>query len=201
MDGENIVLDKPTYIGACVCEFAKLHMYTLLYDKLMKIFPDCQMVYTDTDSFIVRVEHPTNYPISKPEDLFAYIRTKDPDLIGSIGGQVKSETGEDDTIQEVIALRSKVYAYKTLKGHIGKRAKGTTHDAQEMQLDWNAYKQALDSLTSVNTRNVQFVRKTFKIASLDVFRLSLSVNDGKRRICRDGKHTHAFGYPLPPEEL
>ena len=202
MDGENIVLDKPTYIGACVCELTKLHMYTLLYDKLCKIFDEgCQMVYTDTDSFIVRVKHPSRIPITKPEDLFAYIKSKDPELIGGIGGQVKSETGEDDTIQEVIALRSKVYAYKTIHGHIGKRAKGTTHDAQEMQLDWDTYKQTLESLTSFDTRNVQFVRKTFKVVSLDVFRQSLSVNDGKRYICRDGIHTHAFGYPISPEDL
>lgn len=206
MDGEDIVLDKPTYIGACVCEFAKLHMYTLLYDKLAAIFPKdprtgeigCQMIYTDTDSFIVRVKHPEDYEITCPQDLFAYIKSKDATLIGGIGGQVKSETGEDDTIQEVIALRSKVYAYRTIEGHLGKRAKGTTHDAQEMQLDWDTYKQALYSLTAINTRNVQFVRKTFKVASLDVFRQSLSVNDGKRYICRDGIHTHAFGFPLAP---
>ena len=204
MDGEDIVLDKPTYIGACVCEFSKLHMYTLLYDKLMKIFPSvsgdpgCQLVYTDTDSFIVRVRHPDGVG-SGPAALFSYIKSQDPDLIGGIGGQVKSETGEDETIQEVIALRSKVYAYVTTGGHIGKRAKGTTHDAQEMQLDWETYKQALESLTSINTKNVQFVRKTFKISSLDVFRRSLSVNDGKRYICEDGIHTHAFGYPTLPQ--
>lgn len=209
MDGENIILDKPTYIGACVCEFAKLHMYTLLYDKLSKIFPTrngstengCQMVYTDTDSFIIKVEHPEGVEIKTPEDLFKYIKTKDPELLGGVGGQVKSETGEDDVIDEVIALRSKVYAYKTKNGHIGKRAKGTTHDAQEMQLDWETYKKALETLTSIDTKNVQFVRKTFKVASVDVFRQSLSVNDGKRFICRDGIHTHAFGFPLPPDEL
>lgn len=201
MDGEDIVLDKPTYIGACVCEFAKLHMYTLLYDKLMKIFPGtssdpgCQMVYTDTDSFIVRVRHPDGVDPS-PKALFDYIKSRDSTLIGGIGGQVKSETGEDDTIQEVIALRSKVYAYITKSGHIGKRAKGTTHDAQEMQLDWDAYKRALETLTSIDTRNVQFIRKTFKISTEDVYRQSLSVNDGKRYICEDGIHTHAFGYPM-----
>lgn len=205
MDGEDIILDKPTYIGACVCEFAKLHMYTLLYDKLFKIFPGtstdpgCQLIYTDTDSFIVRVRHPDGIG-SDPKDLFAYIKSQDPNLIGGIGGQVKSETGEDDTIQEIIALRSKVYAYITKNGHIGKRAKGTTHDAQEMQLDWQTYKRALESLTSVNTENMQFIRKTFKIASLPVYRQSLSVNDGKRYICKDGIHTHAFGYNIPPEE-
>lgn len=200
MNGDDIILDKPTYIGACVCEFSKLHMYTLLYDKLMKIFPGvegdrgCQLVYTDTDSFIVRVRHPDGVT-GDPKSLFGYIKSRDPDLIGGIGGQVKSETGEDDTIQEVIALRSKVYAYITKSGHIGKRAKGTTLDAQELQLDWQTYKQALESLTSIDTKNNQFVRETFKIASVDMFRRSLSVNDGKRYICDDGVHTHAFGHP------
>lgn len=197
LDGEDITLDKPTFIGACVCEFSKLHMYTLLYDKLMKIFPSvpgdkgCQLVYTDTDSFIVKVRHPAG--VRTASELFAYIKQQDPNLIGGIGGQVKSETGED-TIDEVIALRAKVYAYRTKEGHFGKRAKGTTHDAQEMQLDWETYKTALESLKSIETKNVQFVRKTFKIASIDVYRQSLSVNDGKRYICDDGIHTHAFGY-------
>lgn len=209
-DGEDIVLDKPTYIGACVCEYSKLHMYTLLYDKLMSIFPrskeepndpGCQLVYTDTDSFIVRVRCPDGEEIHNAKELFDYIKSKDPTLIGGIGGQVKSETGEDDTIDEIIALRSKVYAYKTTNGHIGKRAKGTTHDAQEMQLDWETYKEALDHLTSINTHNSQIARKIFKLSSVDVERQSLSVNDGKRFICKDGIHTHAFGYPIPPEEM
>ena len=202
MNGDDIVLDKPTYIGACVCEYSKLHMYTLLYDKLMKLFPSrdghpgCQLVYTDTDSFIIRVLHP-DYIENSPEGLFQYIKTQEPNLIGSIGGQVKSETGEEETIQEVYALRSKVYAYRTTGGHIGKRAKGTTYDAQELQLDWETYQRTFESLTSFDTRNVQFVRKTFKVATLETFRRSLSVNDGKRHICADGVHTHAFGYPFP----
>lgn len=200
MDGEDIVLDKPTYIGACVCEFAKLHMYTLLYDKLMPIFPSCEMVYTDTDSFILKVEHPPEdlYPIHSPKDLFAYIKLHQPDLIGGIGGQIKSETGEDDTIAEIIALRSKVYAYKTLKGKMDKRAKGTTHSAQDMQLNWEIFKEVLEDLRSFSTSNQQFERKTFKVTSKNVIKKSLSANDGKRYICEDGIHTHAFGHPSVP---
>ena len=199
LDGEDIILDKPTYIGACVCEFSKLHMYTLLYDKLMKIFPGtpedpgCQLVYTDTDSFIVKVRHPDEIG-SGPAELFRYIKSQDPDLIGGIGGQVKSETGEDDTIKEIIALRSKVYAYVTWGGHHDKRAKGTTHDAQLMQLDWDKYKQVLEHLTSYSTVNNQFLRETFKISSVELLKQSLSCNDGKRDILEDGIHTHAFGY-------
>ena len=192
MDGEEIVLDKPTYIGACVVEYAKLHMYQLFYDDLKKIFDEVRLVYTDTDSFIIKVEHPPE--LSDSKQLFAYIREKAPGLLGGIGGQVKSETGEDDTIQEVIALRSKVYAYKTKAGHVGKRAKGTTKAAQDMQLDWEAYKKVLTELTSKSTDNVQFIRERFNITTTTVSRQSLSANDGKRFICPNGIDTHAWGY-------
>ena len=202
-DGDDIVLDKPTYIGACVCEFSKLHMYQLLYDEIMPLFPDvegdseagCQLVYTDTDSFILRVRHPDGVG-KTPKELFAYIASKNPGLIGNIGGQVKSETGEDQTIEEIYALRSKVYCYRQTDGHIGKRAKGTTYDAQEMQLNWESYEQAFRTLTAVNTRNTQFVRRTFSISTQEMSRQSLSVNDGKREICADGIHTHAFGFHI-----
>ena len=196
MDGEEVVLDKPTYIGACVCEYAKMHMYELFYDKLRPIFPEVHLVYTDTDSVIVYITH--DEELQDPKKLFDYIKEKHPDLIGSKGGQVKSEVkdaeGNDDIIQEVIALRSKVYAYKTRDGHIGKRAKGTTHAAQEMQLDWEVYENVLKNLVSKTTSNMQFIRTRFDVFTKDVQKQSLSANDGKREICDDGIHTHAWGF-------
>lgn len=191
VDSEEVVLDKPTYIGACVTEYAKLHMYTLFYDKLGRIFKDLQLVYTDTDSFIIRVGHPR--PGMTPHDLFEYIEENEPGLIGKNGGQLKSETGED-LIKEVIALRSKLYAYITESGKIGKRAKGTTAAAQEAELTWDAYKQALLELRAVPTHNMQFQRRGFKIRSVELVKQSISVNDGKRYIEEDGIHTHAWGW-------
>lgn len=191
MDGEQIELDKPTYIGACVTEYAKLHMYQILYDELPKMFPrGVELVYTDTDSFIVRVEHE---PDMSAEQIFARIRQVNPDFLGSKGGQLKSETGED-LIDEVIALRSKVYAYRTKGGYVGKRAKGTTAAAQTTQLDWESYKQALFELRAIPTHNSQFVRRQFSIKTTDLLKKSLTVNDGKRNIEPDGIHTHAFGF-------
>ena len=191
LDGEEIVLDKPTYIGACVTEYAKLHMYRILYDQLPLMFPEgVELVYTDTDSFIVRVTHPEGWTATQ---LFDHIKSVIPNFLGSKGGQLKSETGED-LIDEVIALRSKVYAYRTKDGHIGKRAKGTTAAAQATQLDWEKYKEALIDLRAVPTHNSQFVRSKFGIKTTDLLKVSLSANDGKRRVEPDGIHTRAFGF-------
>ena len=193
-----VVLNKPTYIGACVTEYAKLHMYQLFYDKLGGIFGDgLELVYTDTDSFIIRVKHEPGWTTKQVID---YINTKCPGLIGKLGGQIKSETGEDDSIDEVVALRSKLYAYKTLKGAFSKHAKGVTAAAQKNQLTWEDYVRALVTLQAIPTSNVQFKRQAMKIKTVKIMKDSLTVNDGKRMIDPDGIHTKPFGYVEYEEE-
>lgn len=196
IEGEEVILDKPTYIGACVTEHAKLHMYELFYDKLKPMFgkDNVHLVYTDTDSFIVLIEHPKGMKVIeelKNREINGEV------LIGSEGGKIKSETG-DEIIQECIALRSKVYAYMLPDGHIGKRAKGTTAAAQDLQLDWDTYKRALIELKGIPTTNMQFIRDRFTVRTGEVEKLSLSANDGKRYICEDGIHTLAWGNPKIP---
>lgn len=191
LDGDDVVMDKPSYIGACITEYAKLHMYRIFYDELPKMFPmGVELVYTDTDSFIVRVAH---RPGMTSEEIFDQMKMINPNFIGKLGGQLKSETGVD-LIDEVIALRSKVYTYRTISGKIGKRAKGTTRAAQERDLDWEAYKQALFEYKSVPVINQQFIRKSFQVRSAGVEKIALSGNDGKRKIEPDGIHTHAWGF-------
>ena len=201
LEGGTVKLDLPTYIGPIVTEMAKLHMYSLLYDKLIPAFNGkARLVYTDTDSFIILVEHKPGF------DAIKYLKEvpiKGEVLIGSEGGKIKSETG-DDRIEEVIALRPKVYTYKVLSKnkdtgeievHYGKRAKGTTAAAQDTQLDWECYERALKNLEGITTTNLQFVRDRFTISTEHIEKLSLTANDGKRYICRNGVETLAWGNP------
>ena len=200
LTGDEVELDKLTYLGATITEMAKLHMYYLLYDVFMKMFPKVELVYTDTDSFILKVYHPEEWEGKEVGGQFVldYINQRYQEehgetIIGKLGGQIKSETGTD-LIQEVVALRSKVYAYKTKEGHVGKRAKGTTAAAQERELDWEAYKEVLITKKAIPTTNLQFLRRSFTITTTELLKTSLSANDGKRIICPDGIHTHAIGY-------
>lgn len=188
IDGEEVILDKPTYIGASVTEYAKLHMYKLFYDKLRTWFRKVELIYTDTDSVIVRIEHESGF------NPLTWMKSEHPEFIGSEGGKVKSETPDDDPIQEVIAIRSKVYAYRLRSGKVGKRAKGTTTAAQEVELNWEAYKKCLSSKVDIETTNLQFQREGFNVRTVSLVKKSLTANDGKRFICDDGIHTHAFGY-------
>ena len=51
------VFNKPIYMGAVILETSKLHMYQFWYDYLkVKYGNKIQLIYTDTDSFVIEVE-------------------------------------------------------------------------------------------------------------------------------------------------
>ena len=48
--------NKPIYLGACILETSKLHMYKFWYDYLkVKYGNNVNLIYTDTDSFILEI--------------------------------------------------------------------------------------------------------------------------------------------------
>ena len=50
-------LNEPIYIGVCILELSKLHMYQYYYDVMKKKYDDqIKLLYTDTDSFIFHIE-------------------------------------------------------------------------------------------------------------------------------------------------
>ena len=50
-------LNKPIYIGVCILELSKLHVYQYFYDVMKKKYDDkIKLFYTDTDSFIFQIE-------------------------------------------------------------------------------------------------------------------------------------------------
>ena len=51
MKKPKIYWNKPTIVGACVLELARFHMYSFHY-KVMKPTFNCQLIYSDTDSFV-----------------------------------------------------------------------------------------------------------------------------------------------------
>ena len=51
------IFNKPIYLGACILETSKLHMYQFWYDHLKDKYNNkVELVYTDTDSSIIQVE-------------------------------------------------------------------------------------------------------------------------------------------------
>ncbi|MBO7209401.1 MAG: hypothetical protein J6V44_00105 [Methanobrevibacter sp.] len=191
LDGEDVLMKYPTSIGANVTEYAKLVMYELFYDKLMSVFPDMKLVYTDTDSFIISFPHERGVTV---QQIFDKIDEVAPNVIGGLGGQIKSETGQD-RIKKCVALRSKLYTYITEGGEVCKKAKGVPKANIENELSFEDYTENLIHLVDVYSQDIELFKRTaFGITSEKFIKKIISANDGKRKIEPDGIHTHAWGY-------
>ena len=56
-----VELSKPIQVGFSILDLSKRHMYDGYYNTWLKHFPKSQLLFTDTDSFCVAVEHPDVY--------------------------------------------------------------------------------------------------------------------------------------------
>jgi hypothetical protein len=153
------LLEKPIYLGSCILDLSKRHMYNCWYQVLAPHFgmERMRMVYTDTDSFIVQFLNTTdllremrtlemnrNYglPVTVAGqgvfDMSSLNPALDPDYYSTVNqGQpfmFKIEHGSD-ILTEVTALRAKMYAlkiYDRTKKYVKeyKKAKGVPSKCQ-----------------------------------------------------------------------
>ena len=54
---EEVLLNKPIYLGMTILDLSKLHMYKFYYDVLKDKYDNkIRLAYTDTDSYIFEIE-------------------------------------------------------------------------------------------------------------------------------------------------
>ena len=114
-----VLMDKPIYLGFSVLELGKLVMYETYYDKLQPYFgqEDIQLHYMDTESFVLSVDTKDIIKdLKNLEDLFDFSNLDENHELFSnkkkVIGKFKIETPKNIWIDEFICLRSKMYAFK-----------------------------------------------------------------------------------------
>ena len=118
------VFNKPIYIGACILETSKLHMYQFWYDHLKNKYNNkVELIYTDTDSLIIQVEtddiykdmfeDKDKYDFSEyPKDHPNYNITNKK-VLGTFKDELKSRI-----ITEFIGLKPKMYSFNFIENNI-----------------------------------------------------------------------------------
>ena len=115
-----ILMDKPIYLGFSVLELSKLHMYETYYDILQPYFgiENIQLHYLDTDSFVLSLKTKNIIQdLYKLREYFDFSNlNKDHELFSNINkkvlGKFKIETPKNIYIDEFVCLRSKAYSFK-----------------------------------------------------------------------------------------
>ena len=178
-----VLMDKPIYLGSSVLELSKLLMYETFYDKLQPYFgqKSIQLHYMDTDSFVLSVNTKDNIKDLKNfEDIFDFINLDENHELFSnknkkVIGKFKIETPKNIWIDEFICLRSKCYAFKCgddsknkLKGVSKSQSKNINFEEYKNCLDGEDYQQECDNYV-IRSINHDMVLQKVRNSTLSIF--------------------------------
>ena len=115
-----VLMDKPIYLGFAVLEFRKLHMYETYYDNLQPYFgqENIQLHYIDKDAFVLSVNTKDIIKdLKNLEDVFDFSNLDENHELfieknKKRVGFFKIETPKSIWIDKFVCLRSKIYSFK-----------------------------------------------------------------------------------------
>ena len=145
-----VIMDKPIYLGFSVLELSKLLMYETHYGKLQPYFGQdkLELHYMDCDSFVLSIETQNIINnLKNLEKLFDFSNLiKNHELfcnkIKKVVGKFNTEPPENIWIDEVIALRSKCYAFKC--GDDNKKELKGISKSYSKNIKFDEFKKCLD---------------------------------------------------------
>jgi hypothetical protein len=201
-------VNKPTYVGLAVLEYAKLHMYRFHYDQALKHWPNgrARLILTDTDSLLYEIATDDVYADiqNTPElhdwfDLSNYPRNNP--LYSAtnkmVVGKMKDEMAGKSMCQ-CVGLRAKMYSFKvydpiTDTFSVTKKAKGI----QKAAMETVTHEQYLKQLRDPEEHHVIMHRigqVLHTVLSFEQQKRALCAFDDKRYLLADCMDTLAHGH-------
>lgn len=201
----SILMNKPVIVGMCILEISKVLMYKFLYNYMKPKFKqNIQLVYTDTDSFILEIKSPNVYAeiYNEPDinefDTWDYpeknifgVKRHNNKVIGKFKDELKGKI-----ITEVVGLRSKCYAVRIL-GEIDerKRAKGVRKNILKNRISFDDYHNCIKENCIEMRKQYSIQSKSHNVFTISTQKIALNPFDDKRFIIRpDGVDTLAWGH-------
>ena len=178
-----VLMDKPIYLGFSVLELSKLLMYETYYDKLQPYFgqENTQLHSMYTDSFILSVNTKDIIKdLKNLEDIFDFSNLdKNHELFSNknkkVIGKFKIETPKNIWIDEFVCLRSKMYAFKCggdsknkLKGISKSQSKNIQFEEDKKCLDGEEYQKECDNFI-IRSINHDMILQKLKKSTLSIF--------------------------------
>ena len=150
-DKHTVELNKPIYMGMSILDYSKTHMYSFYYDVLKPKYDDkIKLVYTDTDSYVIKVETDDLYEdfkeINEYMDFSDYnVEHPNYDKTNKkVLGKFKDEMN-GKIITHFIGLKPKAYYYKVYgDDKERKKSKGVVKHKVSNQLSYKTYEETLN---------------------------------------------------------
>ena len=211
--------DKPIGVGFSCLELSKLFMFQFHYDVLRKRFPDAQLAFTDTDSFLYEIPTEDIYSdLTELKDHFDFSNyPPDHNLYSTANkatiGKMKDECGSK-VISSFIGLHAKLYSLITADGKQTVKAAGVKKHIAKRDLKHAIFKAAVEEIPfNLETDNGNVIelldypisQHSFRsynhnIKTIRQTRTGVSAYDDKRWLSNCGILTRAHGHYLNESE-
>ena len=195
---ERLLLDKPSYVGMCILDLSKTHMYDFHYNYIKKKYPDSQLLFTDTDSLFYHIKSEkdiyeefwvdrelfdnSDYPNSSK-----YFSDENKKVIGKFKDEAAGKP-----ILEFVGLKSKMYSYK-IGEEEHKKAKGVKKNVVKKEIKHQDYLDVLFNKKIMHHQMNTIRSESHQINSYHLNKVSLSPYDDKRYLLDDGITSLAYG--------
>lgn len=216
----HISMNKPVIVGMSVLELSKVLMYKFLYKYLKpKYGQNIQLVYTDTDSFILEI---------KTDDVYADIRNE-PDMFDTsdypqnniygierrnnkVPGKFKDELN-GVVVTDIVGMGAKCYTIRTkrdknkkakgVQKNVIKKAKGVKKSVLENHVSFDDYYNCVKE-NCIELRKQYSIRsRKHNLYTISMQKIALNPFDDKRCIIKpECIDTLAWGhYKLTAEKM
>lgn len=191
-------MNKPIIAGMCVLEISKVLMYSFLYEYLKpKYGQNIQVVYTDTDSFVLEIKTPDVYADIRndmtdmfdtwdyPEDNIYGIERRNNKIPGKFKDELKGEIATD-----FVGVRSKCYALRTL-GRIDddqkKKGNCVEKSVSEKKISFDDYYNCVKNNCIEMRNQYSFRSKDLNVCTISTDKIALNSFDDKQYMGRIDK--------------
>jgi hypothetical protein len=196
-----VLMNRPIYVGFSVLEISKLKMYSFHYDHMKPKYQQrVNLLYMDTDSFMYEFNTEDLYK-DMHEDLAEHYDTSDyPQHHANYSLQNKKVLGKwkDELnsvpIQEIVALKAKMYSVLAAEGLEKKVAKGIPRIFLRKHLRHGDYQLCLEENFSKRAKAATIRSVNHHLYTMIVQKKGLDAHDTKRVVLRNNSDTLPFGH-------
>lgn len=197
----HISMNKPIAIGMSILDISKVVMYDFYYGHLKNKYGEkIEMIYTDTDSFIVEVRTDCFYN-DMQQNLYKYDTSDYPEpniyniprVNKKVPGLFKDELN-GHIMTEFVGLRSKMYCVRSEGIEKMKKAKGIRKYVLKKSITFEDYLKCIRQNCTVVREQNMIRSKKHTVFSVKQSKIALSPMDNKRFILEGNIETLPWGH-------
>ena len=199
---ESLVLNKPIYVGNTVLKLSKLTMYEFFYNFLKQKCKNVELLYMDTDSFIIEItdekfdeimfENKQFFDLSNfSKDCKYYSGDKN-----KVPGKMKHENGGAPII-EFISSKPKSNTVIDVNNY-----EKSVHKGHNSNIRSDEFKEVINNKKVIRHPMKKITSKNHKMYTQENNKISLACFDDKRYIIEDRINTLKYGHKdIPKNDL